>query len=221
MAWGKIRPPGASAANRVWGSPGVYDQPPAGFYDPSLDAQQRAAGRGLQDLTSDTAQQQSRLDSDYQLGQNQLRTTSGRTLADLLSEHNRFGEDTQTKLSDIARGFQRLGQSQAQMASARGLSSGALRKAMTARQGNEQLQRAPVLTAQTREGQDYGTNVTRTNEDLSTGLAEMGRQYGYQSTDLSTALGRGQRENLFYGQDIGAQKIFQAGQMGWTIPRRR
>lgn len=200
---------------------GVYDQPPAGFYDPNLDAQQRAAGRGLQDLTFDTGQQQSRLESDYQLGQNQLRTSSNRSLADLLSQHNRFGEDTQTKLQDIARGFQRLGQSQAQMANARGLSSGALRKAMTARQGNEQLQRAPVLTAQEREGQDYTTNVTRTNEDLSSGLAEMGRQYGYGTADLSTQLGRAQRENLFYGQDIGAQKLFQAGQAGWTIPRRR
>jgi hypothetical protein len=215
-------PPWGTLATRSKRTPApVSDRPPAGFYDPSLDAQQRASGRGLSDLLADTTTAGSRAESDYQLGNNQLKTTAGRSLADLLRGNQREGQDYSTSLADLSRSFQRLGQSQAQSAASKGLGQGALAAAMKARTANEAIKRQPLDTAHQRAGEDYTTQTGRVNEDLSSGLAENARQYQYGVDDRATDVGRAQRENLFFGQDIGAQKLFQAGQAGWTIPKRR
>jgi uncharacterized protein YheU (UPF0270 family) len=224
-------------------NPPVNTDPPAGFYDPALDAQQRAGNRGLSQFGEDTALADSRASSDYILGQQQLQTQSGRSLQDLLREHTRFGEDTSksttregqdygSQIENLQRSFQRLGQSQAQAATSRGLGGGALRAAMKARESNQAIQRKPLDTAHTRfgedvsqatarEGADYGTNTARVNEDLSTGLGSLGLDYGRGVADRSTALSRAGLENVAFGQDIGAQKLYQAGQANWVIPKRR
>jgi hypothetical protein len=162
---------------------------------------------------------------------------------DVATSRQRTGEDYNTNVADLQRSFQRLAQSQAQSATARGLGGGALSAAMKARQANEAIQRQQLDTsfqratadinrqeargfqaldlAHSRFGEDSGLDQSRLGEYQAQALGELGRQYGYGVVDRAEAVRRAQQESTFFGQDIGAQRFYQAGQMGWTIPRRK
>lgn len=176
--------------------------PPAGYYDPALDAALSAAKRGFGDQQADYSRdfgtgQGGRLGNDYQLG-----------LASLTQQRDRQLADLGTQRADVNLGYQRLGTSQAQGDRRAGVRSGGLLKQQLAiRAGNQQHDLAPIATAEQRVGQDFttqrdqlGLGFQRAGEDASTGLQRSGREVGQ------------------FGIDTQASRLYQATQAGYIPP---
>jgi len=223
-------------------------RPPPGTYDPALDAQERAAGRGLGDFVLDTEQTRGRNLTDFVLGTQDIarqrtefgediaterqgvETSFGRSLTDLLTERTQTGEDYTRNLSQLQRNFDILGSQQKQSINAAGLSSGgASAQAQRKRAENQAWEKAPIDTGFKRFGEASALAEGRLGEDKATTLAGIlrseGRGYGeldraggalnlaYErgDKDLTTGLGRAQRENTAFGLDIGDARQAQYG----------
>jgi hypothetical protein len=232
----------AAAASAPKFTAAPTDQPPPpGYYDPALDAQGRASDRGLAQMLQDLGKQGTRAEDQYTIDKGQINQGADWSLADLLRGSQREGADfTQstgrlnqdhgTNLADILRNYQRLGTSQAGAATAAGVGSGgtfaAAKAARDANQGldqtaeNTQFGRAmtDATTAHTRFGEDNTTSVDRTNVSRNQQLGDAGRLYGYGVVDRGDAAQRGSTENTFFNQDLGASKLYQAGQQGYVAP---
>lgn len=193
--------------------------PPAGQYDPALDAQKRAGDRGLAQLLQDLATQGSRAESQLAIDKGQINQGADWSLADLLTGHNREGQDYGNATKDLGTQYQRLGQSQAGRAVQSGLQGGGtFAAALAARNANQSHDQAGLDLAHNRAWEDYWTQTGRVTTTRDQQLADADRLYGYGVTDRATAGQRAQDENVFFGQDIGAQKQYQAGQAGWVAP---
>lgn len=72
---------------------GALTLPPVGSYDPVLDAQQRAAARGLVDLMGDTALSQSRSTQDLALQRKQLQQAKKRQIGNIDRQYNILGQN--------------------------------------------------------------------------------------------------------------------------------
>jgi hypothetical protein len=230
-------------------------RPPAGTYDPALDAQMRAAERGFQDLRIDTEQGNERANTNYyqSLGDINQRDTEqsfdfqqqadatdrsfSRSLSDLLRDRARGGEDYGEAIKGLQRNYQRLGNVQAEQATASGQTQGgALAAALRARTENEAIERKPIDTNFQRFTQDSATAEARNREDFALSNADINRRWQRASGDLQRARGdaaqsyqygvsdramqlaRGSRELGFYGQDVNAQRLYQATSSGLYNP---
>jgi hypothetical protein len=227
-----------------WAAPA---RPPTGLYDPALDAQERAAGRGYLDLQQDTERDRQRSSSnyatrralaqrDYGRGVEDLTTGRGRTLADLLTSRGREGEDYGRGVANLGRRYGQLGRRQTNAASVQGVSrGGTLAASLAARRGNEALEREPMDISHRRFGEDAAQRESRVNEDFTRGmtrlnqdvndpelgsLARLGTEYTYGENDLTSALARAGREQTQFGQDVSEQRFFQAAQGGYSFPDR-
>jgi hypothetical protein len=171
--------------------------PPAGSYNPDLDAARAAAGRGILDTRQDTELGLARAGQDYGLGVEDL----NRGLADRTDAFHRNTEALQ-------RSFNVLAGQQANAQRQMGLTGGgALLQAATKRQANQQIQQRSLNEDQLRAVRD--TNI---------GIGRLGVGYNRQVTDFGTGLSRAERENSQYGLDLNAQRMFQATQSGWEPP---
>lgn len=74
-------------------------------------------------------------------------------------------------------------------------------------------QETGLRTSLARGLQDQERNTRYRTEDLGT-------DYQYGSDDRATAQGRAGRELGIFGQDVGAQRFFQATQAGFSPPGR-
>jgi hypothetical protein len=214
---------------------------PSGLYDPSLDYQQQAASRGVQDLSADTTLGNARLQDDYNLGlgqntedtqygQGQLDTSHTRTLADIAQARGRANEDYGLATAALTRRYGILGGQQGEAANAAGVGEGgALIQAQQKRTANQAIDQAPIDLGHNRTLADLATQEGRTNEDYATQTAResqlsgraaggLGLTYERGTQDANRTLARARRENTFYGQGIQQQKIFQATQAGWHPP---
>jgi hypothetical protein len=217
--------------------------PPPGFYDPALDSQERAAQRGYVDLQqdTDTGQQRDqsglistsgRLNEDYATSTGRLNEDFNTSLASLLRNRQRGQEDYTTATGDVKRNYQQLGDRQTQTAVNQGVTGGgALQAGADVRKENQGREQGRMDTSYQRSVQDSAfqeqglrTSLQRALADaqqsFSRGTEDLGTQYQQGTDDRATALGRAGRELGFYGQDIGAQRFFQAGQSGWAPPGR-
>ena len=196
-------------------------RPPPGSYDPVLDANERAANRGLKNLLWDTDRQGERLSTDFTLGQSDLArqraefgediTTQrqgversyGRSLSDLLTERTQTGEDYTRNLAQLQRNYDQLGNQQAQRMRQVGVQAGGARaQAARKRAANQAWEKAPVDTSYNRAMQASQTNEARLGEDKQLSLDEILRneQRGYGQLDRS-----GGELNLNYGR--GAEDL--------------
>lgn len=214
---------------------------PSGLYDPSLDYQQQAASRGVQDLSADTTLGNARLQDNYNLGLGQNTEDSGYQRGQLDTAHNRAyvdvgtgltraAQDYKTATEGLTRRYGILGGQQGEAANAAGVGEGgALVQAAMKRQANQALDQAPIDTGYQRTTQDLITQGQRANEDYGTQTGRLSQLAGRSSgqlgltyqrgvQDSGTTLARAKRENTFYGQGIRQQKIFQATQAGWPGP---
>jgi hypothetical protein len=214
---------------------------PSGLYDPSLDYQQQAASRGVQDLSADTTLGNARLSDDYNLGlgqntedaqygQKQLDTSHTRTLADIAQARGRSNEDYGNATAALTRRYGILGGQQGEAANAAGVGEGgALIQAQQKRTANQAIDQAPIDLGHNRTLADLATQEGRTNEDYATQTAResqlssraaggLGLTYERGTQDANTGLARAKRENSFYKQGIQQQRIFQATQAGWHPP---
>lgn len=169
-------------------------RPPAGTYDPALDAQQGAAQRGFADIQQDTETAGQRANTDWTTNRTEAgaqrgyglqdfateradtERSYGRSLADLLTSRARGGEDYQRTVQGISRNYSNLGSSQAESAAARGVTQGGtLAAALAARTSNEALDRQPVDTGFQRFTADSAQAERRMGEDRASTLGRIDR----------------------------------------------
>jgi hypothetical protein len=182
-------------------------KPPAGTYDPGLDAGFRAAGRGYGDLRQDLERDGERASSAYGLGTSRLGEDFGLQMG-------RFGEDEAFGRSEISRGFARLGSAQSDQAAAMGVSAGgATAESAGKRAAAEGIQQGQLAQRFARARADLETQRSR-------GMDDMGTEFQYGQSDRATVGARAGRENTFYGQDVSDQRYFQAAQSGWRPPAK-
>jgi hypothetical protein len=192
--------------------PYVAPDPPAGSYDPAIDAQVSAAGRGLQDLTQDIGTQNLRDTVDYGLGRDSIQRQYdrgnqdlgaqrsqyetgygrsvadenlgyGRTSTDLQTAASRGGEDYNRNVQMLTRQYSQLGDSQRQQQSRAGvLRGGAMLQAAAKRTANQAIDRQPLDTSYGRTATTSRTQ-TRLGADHTTTLGRLGE-------DRTTALGQ-------------------------------
>jgi hypothetical protein len=184
-------------------STGSLPRPPAGTYDPAIDAAERAAQRGYGDLQSDTSRDSTRAASDFGIGLSDItqtrdygladilrgKTRAGedinaqggqiaqdysRGLADLLTARTRGGEDYRSSVATLDRNYQQLGGHQGQATAAAGAGAGgALAQALQKRTANEAIQRAPIDTNYNRFTADSAQAETRLGQNRDEAVAQL------------------------------------------------
>jgi hypothetical protein len=181
--------------------------PPFLTYDPAIEAQRRAAERGLEDTEAKLKTEGHFQHTDLVTAMRNLKRTAhykrtdigttfnrgtqrlGYQEADTKQQAQRTGEDFQTKLATIARQFGELGQRQGEAANAAGVNDAGTGAASAVVRGrNQGFAEAPIHTAQARLG-----------EDLAQALGRIGTARGQLSEDQSRSLGRLQ-------QDVGFER---------------
>jgi hypothetical protein len=196
-------------------------RPPAGMYDPGLDASQRAAGRGFNDLRQDLDRDGQRASTAYlqgtaRLGEDQAFEAGGLDMAQA-----RLGQDHSLATTATKRSFDILGSNQAQAGAAAGLAGGGFAaQAARKRAGNQTLELQGLDLQRDRGMEDITRQRGRMATMFGRAREDAGTDFQYGQDDRSTALGRGGRENTFYGQDVADQRFFQASQAGWRPPAK-
>jgi hypothetical protein len=228
--------------------------PPAGSYDPALDAQLAAARRGLSDLQSQIGTQQARDVTDYasqveqagrQTDQNEADLSKQwlRGREDIYRDRGRAGEDYNRNVEMLTRQYGQLGRNQLQATNAAGvIRGGALLQSAAKRAENQAIDRQPLDTnyqrfmadssqQESRLGADYATQSQRNEAARTQQLGRLALDYappdaaanplgGRRWQDRNTQLVTAQREQAFFGQDVGAAKAFQAAGSGWDPPQK-
>lgn len=203
---------------------GGLTQPPFLTYDPGLEAQRRAAQRGLHDTEQDVGTERHYNKTDLVQALKDIRTTTGRKRQDIMrtnarsaqklsndeqdvqTKGQRASQDFGTQLENIGRQFAQLGHRQSEGANAAGvLDSGTMSAAAVARGRNQQLAEAPIHVGQ-----------ERLNEDLLTALQRIGTARGELGQDTETAVGR-------LGEDRNRERLLthrQAGRKDISLTRK-
>jgi hypothetical protein len=173
-------------------------RPPAGTYDPALDAQQRQATRGLADYKLDFTRDygtpgqgvpSGRVWNDYQIA-----------LANLNLGQTRETQDFGTATGNLARNYGILRQNQLQSGNQAGLLGGGyIAQATKAREGNQTRELGLLTQAHTRAGEDFGKSK-----------AALGLTYTRATTDAATALSRAIRENTAFGTDLSQARWYES-----------
>jgi len=182
--------------------PGTYAPPlpPAGSYDPALDAARRAASRGLLDTQQDTGRDLGRAGVDYSLG-----------VEDANNQFSTTRSDYDRNKMLLQHSFQVLAGQQQQSANAAGLiDGGALLQSAAKRKWNQDTQQ-----------QALDTDLNRARQARDTQIGRLGLGYTRQTSDLATGGQRALREDTQFGLDTEAQKAFQATQANWDPPLPR
>jgi hypothetical protein len=181
-------------------------RPPAGTYDPAIDAAVEAAKRGYGDLQADFVRDYGdtgtggRAANDYQTA-----------LAQIALGRTRSTEDRDRALGDVRTGYQRLGRQQSEGARVAGVTSaGLLGRQRAIRAANQAHDEAPIQQAFTRQGQDFDT-----------AQGQLGLNYQRGLTDAQTGLARAGRETNQFGIDSAQTRLYQATQSGWSPPKPR
>lgn len=193
--------------------------PPAGSYDPALDAQLGAAHRGYEDLQQDTATADLRAGVDYGLDRGDVVQRRDRGYADLGLNESRTREDYGWQTQMLDRSYAQLARRQAEGARASGVLSGGLAlQAAAKRAENEAVDRHPLDVNFNRAITDIGTQRTRLGEDTDSALGRLALGYERGGQDRTSQLARAGREGAEFGQDVAAQRLYQAAQSGYVAP---
>jgi hypothetical protein len=208
-----------------------YQPPPipAGYYDPSLDAQRDAASRGLTQTEQDIGLAGRRGAEDYGLNPNdptygystvgQINTQFGRQAQDLQTNRAYEGQDYGRNVAMLTRNYQQLSRQQAETARRYGVTSGGIALLSAAKRAeNQGLEQQDLDTAHSRAVSGFDLAGTRLGEDKTNALGQAQTVYNRGVADQGTALSRARAEDLFYGLDVGAQKQYQASQAGYEAP---
>jgi hypothetical protein len=172
-------------------------RPPAGSYDPALDAAREAANRGYGDVQRDTERDLEYAGQDFQFGQDAANQA-----------FNRYEADFNTNTSMLKRQYDILAGRQAEQANVSGVfGGGALLEAAAKRQTNHGLEQTQL-----------DTGLARAREDRDIGIGRMGVDYQRGTDALRLGQTRAGRENQAFGLDTAAQRAYQAAGMGYVPP---
>ncbi len=157
--------------------------PPYLSYDPAIEAERRAAQRGLSDtiLNTKVSAKRARQDKRGQIkdikvskrrGVQDLRTDKRRTLRgirenrqDVKLKSRRGFQDFNLQLQSLTRHFTQLGRQQTQVANAQGvLDEGTASAGASARAANQRIAEKPIHIGQRRLGQDTNIALQRIRE---------------------------------------------------------
>jgi hypothetical protein len=194
------------------GKPQPVFRPPAGSYDVTLDAQERAAQRGYDNTVDDTRLQRARSSDDFTIASGENQRQYGESLADLLKARTQSQQDYGTNLQTIARNFSQLGNVQAQRGRQAGLAGGFAAQAQRKRATNEAITRAPVDLGFQRFIEGSKLAESRLGLARDRGQGQLGLSYDRGSEDLETNLARAGVENQQFGVDIAAARQQQYAQ---------
>ena len=196
-------------------------RPPAGRYDPALDAAERAGNRGLADLLADSGTGRTRAATDYGLGLANIDQEYGRATQDLDTGLARTREDYNTNVATLDRNYQQLASAQSQNAALSGTDQGGtVLAAAMARAQNRAVEQAPLETMLSRYTADDATNRTRLLENVNAQKGALGTEYERQGQDWTTQAARAQRENTQFGLDTSEQRFYQAKLAGYKAPHK-
>jgi hypothetical protein len=167
-------------------------------FDPALEAQRRAAGRGLEDTEADVKTKRHYAEKDLALALRGIRTNTTRKRQDLTRSFDRGAQrlaneeadtrrdagrqeqDFHSRLADIGRQFAELGHRQSEGANVAGVNdAGTAAAAAAARSQNQGRAEAPIHTA---EG--------RLHEDLMTALDRIAESHGQLEGDYQRSNNR-------------------------------
>jgi hypothetical protein len=193
----------------------VPPRPPAGMYDPGLDASQRAAGRGFNDLRQDLDRDGQRSSTAYTLGMSRFGEDEAFETGGLDQAQARLGQDHTRATAALGRSFQILGSNQAQAGAAAGLGGGFAAQAARKRAANQGIEQQGLDLQRDRGTEDITRQRGRMATMFGRAREDAGSDFQYGQDDRAMALARGGRENTFYGQDVADQRFFQASQAGW------
>lgn len=184
--------------------------PPTGTFDPALEAQRRAAQRGMHDTLQDVASKEHFAEHDLATALRSIKTEArrgrqnlgikrsdsqreldtdrergleriGNQEADTKRSAGRQTEDFNTQLANIGRQFQELGHRQGEAANAAGVNDqGTSAAAAAARAQNQIRSEEPIHTAQTRLNEDLATTLGR----LGISRDQLESDYGVKVSDL-------------------------------------
>jgi hypothetical protein len=207
--WTPVKPKAKGRAFTPFRQP---TSPPGGTYDPSLDSQEGAADRGLADLLADVGLGNQRDENDFQLALQRLQRRRDEGLADILRARTQSKEDYGRQVSELDRGYSRLATRQAEQARATGQArGGALVQAMRKRGENYAFDRQPLDTAQRRFEEQSAIQEGRFRTASEDEIGDVSREFQRAWEDRNAIqLPRAQRENVFFRQDLGAQRWHQA-----------
>lgn len=193
--------------------------PPAGTYDPGLDASQRANQRGILDLTQDTETGNQRADTQHTATLAQLLQGRDRGLTDLNTALQRGAEQYDNQTFDLGLGYRKLGQAQTGAATRGGfVDTGSIAAAGAARGANQGRDQGRLDVANQERIADNQLAQSRLNEDYNAGVKQADTEYQYGVDDRATSLSRALREGTFFGQDTAAAKMYQATSSGLYTP---
>lgn len=195
------------------------DRPPAGFYDPAIDATVNASQRGFGDLQDQTAQDRLYLGTDTQQESDSIDRSSGRSLADLVQSRTRAGQDFASTTAERQRQYTNLGSSQAGAAQQQGVQSGGtLRAALEARQANQGREQGVAQQGLDRFNVDNSTSQTRVGQDTTLAHEDLTKRSQRAGGALDVRETIAGRENTQVGVDAAGARGFSAGQLGWQAP---
>lgn len=173
---------------------------PTGYFDPALEAQRRAAGRGYLDTRQDTSLAGTRAAVDYGLAND-----------DLARRRSDYEADYGRNVGLLTKNYTDLGTSQDERANAYGVVPG----------GGAALQSAAKRAtnmASDRAGLDQSRSQFLAG--ITDAQGQLDVNYGRGVDDRTLGLSRAGRENTLYGQDINAQEAYQAAQNNYIAPAR-
>jgi hypothetical protein len=194
-------------------------KPPAGTYDPGLDASERANSRGLLDLQQDTDTGNQRADTQHTQTLAQLLQSRDRGLTDLSTALSRGSEQYDNQTFDLGLGYRKLGQAQTGAATRGGfVDTGTIAASGGARAANQGRDQGRLDVANQERIADNQLAQGRLNEDYTTAKTQADTEYQYGVDDRSTGLSRALREGNFFGQDTAAARMYQATSSGLYTP---
>jgi hypothetical protein len=144
-------------------------KPPAGTYDPGLDAGQRAATRGFGDLRMDLDRDTERSSTAFTLGT------------------QRLGEDEAFQMGELNRSFANRATAQNEQAAAMlgGSAGGAMAEAAGKRDAAKEIQRGRMATMFSRARDDMGTEFQYGQDDRAMTLGRAGRENTFYGQDVA------------------------------------
>jgi len=211
------------------GDPGAAGlvQPPSMTFDPALEAQRRAAQRGLEDTEADVKTKKHFAEKDLELALRGIRTNTTHKRQDLNRSFTRGTEklanqeadttrnaerqqqDFHVRLADIGRQFAELGHRQSEGANVAGVNDAGTAAASAAARGANQFRaEAPIHTA---EG--------RLHEDLMTALDRIASAHGQLESDHSLSLNRLKQDRNIQRRE--AHRETGRSEFGWGREEER
>lgn len=190
---------------------GGKNQPPFLSYDPSIEAERRAAARGLLDVLKDTRIQRKQATQDFRSSVRDLKTTKRRALTDLSREKSRGLLDFTTKMAAVTNKYGNLQQSQSNSAASKGVfDASTLQSSADQRAYNQQAEETPLKQARDQLLQDVSTQKRRSRQDFRHDKRLSKRDWKRTIKQLHIQAQRARREQAIGNVDLINQEIFDA-----------